>query len=104
TPSQLDASVAPEMAAGQKTGVGIAAAVSANLVSDHTQASISGAGHITAGDVSLTTENKLFHVAATGGAAFSSGGGTSTTDLAGAFSFNNLDVTTRSFIVDTDVT
>src|SRR5205823_3376226 len=65
-PSQFNADVAPQAAGASKSGLGIAAAVSINLVNDNTQASIADAGHLKAGDVSITTENKLAHVAATG--------------------------------------
>ncbi|MEO7134919.1 MAG: calcium-binding protein, partial [Vicinamibacterales bacterium] len=92
-PAQFDASVASEATGGSSASV--AAAVSLNIVKDVTQASIADAGQVTAGgNVSVLAVNDLFHVAATGGAAFAtSTGNQSATALAGALSFNNLDIT-----------
>ncbi len=104
-PALFNEDVAPE-ASQQKTGIGIAAAVAINLVKDNTQASIVDAGRIEAGDdVSIVAASRLAHVAATGGAAFakSGAGGQSTNALAGALSFNNLDITTQALLVDTEV-
>ena len=105
-PDEFNDETAPEFSQ-QSTGIGIAAAVSINIVQDETQASIVNAGTVDAGgDVSLISENDFFHFALTGGAAFAlgSGSGQSSNALARALSFNNLDISTRAFIVDTNVT
>ena len=101
-PDQFNKAVAPE----QGGSLAAAAAVSINAVTDVTQASIAGAGAVEAGrDLSVSAQSKLAHVAATGGAAFAKGSGNQNTSaLAGALSFNNLDVTTRALVVDTRVT
>ena len=103
-PALFDENVAPEQTQA-KTGIGIAAAVSVNLLWDETLASIVDAGTIIAEDVSVVAESDLSYVTATGGAAFAKSGATSqsASALAGALSFNNLDVDTRALILDTEV-
>jgi len=79
------------------TGIGVAAAVSFNDVTDNTQASIEDAGLITADDVVLLAVNDLFEFTLTGGLSFVSGPSQkSSYSLAGAFSWNELDTTTRA--------
>ncbi|MBS3951841.1 MAG: LEPR-XLL domain-containing protein, partial [Methylomicrobium sp.] len=88
------------------SGFGAAAALSVNIVKDNTQASIVNAGKLKAGSVTVTATDDFFQVAVTGGASFAKGQAGSTsgsTSLAGAFSFNELDVKTRAFILDTDI-
>ena len=51
----------------QKTGVGVAAAASVNLIKQTTQASIIDAGPIQAGSLSVTADNKNDIIAAPGG-------------------------------------
>ena len=105
-PALFGEDVAPELSK-QKTGIGIAAAVAINVVTDNTQASIVDAGELSAGgDVLVTAESKLAHRAITGGAAFAKPGAgqQSSNALAGALSFNNLDIGTRAFLLDTTIT
>ena len=101
-PAQFDSSIASQ----QGTTNAIAAAVSLNIVSDDTRAAIVDAGHINAGgDTSVIAVDDLFHVAATGGVAFAKNTGSQSANaLAGALSFNNLDVDTRAYVLDTDIT
>ena len=86
------------------TGIGLAGAVSINILKDNTQASIADAGKITAGSVTVTGTDDFFQLAVTGAAAFVKTQKNGAKALAGAFSFNDLDVTTRGFVIDTDVT
>ena len=86
------------------TGIGLAGAVSINILKDNTQASIADAGKITAGSVTVTGTDDFFQLAVTGAAAFVKTQKQGAKALAGAFSFNDLDVTTRAFVIDTDVT
>ena len=94
---------APATGQDQKTGIGIAAAGGVNLISDVTQASVTGAGTVKAGSLSLSAENRVMIVAATGGLASVQGDtGNTSVALAGAFSFTELDATTRAFVQDTN--
>ncbi|MCA9072499.1 MAG: hypothetical protein KDA84_26425, partial [Planctomycetaceae bacterium] len=87
-----------------KTGVGLAAAVALSDVSDLTQASIVNAGRVQADTVSVTAEDSVFHVSATGGAAIVAGMATETTaSLAGAFSLNTITSNTFASIIDTEI-
>lgn len=103
-PALFGENVAPEQTQ-TKTGIGIAAAVSVNLLWDDTLASIVDAGTIIAEGVSVIAESNQSYVTATGGVAFAKGGPTSQSAnaLAGALSFNNLDVDTRALLLDTEV-
>ncbi len=91
----------------QKTGIAIAAAAGVNLVKENTQASVIDAGvgtdKVEAGSLSLTAENRTRVVAATGGLAFTrQKGGSTAVSLAGAFSYNDIDATTKTLAEDTD--
>ena len=85
------------------TGVGVAGAVSVNIVHDTVQASIADAGNIMAGDVIVTAVDDFFQLSVTGGAAFVVGQREGSKSIAGAFSVNYIDVKTRAFIVATDI-
>jgi hypothetical protein len=86
------------------TGIGLAGAASVNILRDTTQASIADAGTIGAGSVAVTGTDDLFQLSVTGAAAFVVKEREGSKALAGAFSLNDLDVTTRAFVIDTDVT
>ncbi len=91
--------------------VGLAGALSINLVTDDVQASIADAGELEAGSVAVTSDNASDLVVATGGLAFAEAGdsggtrseGGTAAGLAGAVSYNQLTGTTRSFIQSTDL-
>ena len=105
----LNGNSLPSQASGKinkpKSGIGFAAAVSVNLVTDHTQASIVDAGEVKAGgEVKISAESKMTQRAITGGAALAVGASEDKKALAGAISFNNLNIATRAFLLDTAVT
>lgn len=87
----------------QQTGIGIAAAAAVNLIKGTTHASIIDAGVVHAGSLSLVAENSTDVIAATGGLAFTKEkSGSTAVALAGAFSYNGIDVTTTALAEDTD--
>jgi 6-phosphogluconolactonase (cycloisomerase 2 family) len=88
-----------------KTGVGIAAAVSINTITDITQASIDDAGTILARTLTLQSSNDTDLIAATGGLAFAKPDqSNNAAALAGAFSKNIVSATTRAFVQGTAAT
>jgi hypothetical protein len=88
-----------------KTGIGVAAAVSINTVTDLTQASIDDAGTILARTLTLQSSNDTDLIAATGGLAFAKPDqSNNAAALAGAFSKNIVSGTTRAFVQDTAAT
>ncbi len=87
-----------------KTGVGIAAAVSINLISGETTSRIADAGHVRAGFVSVQAENDAGLIAATGGLAVAlKDSGKTAVALAGAFSYNEITADTVAEVQDTDL-
>ncbi len=86
------------------TGVAFAGAASVNLVKDTTQASIVDAGQVSADSLAVTAIDDFFELSATGGAAFVAAERPGSKSLAGAFSFNDLQVDTRAFVLDSRVT
>jgi hypothetical protein len=92
-------------AAGDQTGIALAAAASVNLISDTTTARIADAGQLHAGLVQVTAQNDVRLIAATGGLALASGDeGDTSAALAGAFSFNEVSANTLAEVRDTDLT
>ena len=89
------------------TGLGLAAAVSVNYVTDATQASLSDATvHADAVDVKANNQNRI--VAASGGLAFTTASGSTVKNnaaaLAGGLSDNQIHATTDAFIRNADLT
>ncbi|MCR9293765.1 MAG: hypothetical protein NXI32_13655, partial [bacterium] len=98
--------LAGQNAGAPPSGFGVAAAIAVNVLDDTVQASIVDAGKIRADTAKVIAEDDFQKVAVTGGASFAFGqtGSTSgSTSLAGAFSFNFLDVDTHAFILDTSI-
>ena len=88
--------------------MGVAGAVSVNLITDNVQASIADAGAFEAATVEVVSENTSDLIAATGGLALANAAGGDTeggtaVGLAGAISYNQISGTTRSFIQSTDL-
>ena len=83
-----------------RTGTGIAGAVGFNTISDTTEAYINSNGEVRAGSVSVSVENPSEVLAASGSAAINLGGTNARTSnsIAGAFSWNQLDMTTRALV------
>lgn len=89
---------------GSKTGVGVAAAVSINLITGETTSRIADAGHLQAGFVSVQAENDAGLIAATGGlAVVLKDSGKTAVALAGAFSYNEITADTVAEVQDTDL-
>ncbi|HUU34053.1 MAG TPA: hypothetical protein VMW48_08300, partial [Vicinamibacterales bacterium] len=85
-----------------KTGIGIAAAASVNLVDDTIQSSISDAGQVHAGFVAVDAQNDFGIVSASGGVAFAKiDSGSTAVGLAGAFSLNQIHTSTEASVQDT---
>jgi len=86
------------------SGVALAGGVSWNTVDDTTQAYLNDDGTVRSGDISLAADNSTGIMSATGAATFASksdqtlGG-----SLAGSFSYNQLKLTTESFVIGTDI-
>ena len=87
-------------AGGQATtGLGIAGAVSINLVEDDTLGYINDSGSLTADDVSASALNDVGVVAATGGVAVTLSSSSNGKAFAGAFSLNLLTTGTQALIL-----
>jgi VCBS repeat-containing protein len=88
-----------------KTGLGVAASVGINLIENKTQAYINDRGTLSGDNLTIAALDETDLVAATGGAALAQGSsGNSSTSLAGAFSYNQLESITKAVIVDAEIT
>ncbi|UCD79969.1 MAG: LEPR-XLL domain-containing protein, partial [Desulfobacterales bacterium] len=81
-----------------KTGVGIAGDVSINTATDAALAYINDRGTIKAAAVGLTSTNETDLIAAAGSAAITAVGEKLSLGIAGSFSKNELDGTTKAFV------
>jgi len=80
-----------------KTGLGVSGAVSWNWIADHTRALVNDTGTIKASEVALTAGNDTSIVSVSGAASIvKAQPEDKSTSLAGAFSFNQLDIETRA--------
>lgn len=88
----------------QQTGVAIAGSVAFNFSRDNVVAAINQAGTIiTTGAVDATADNETWMISASGSAAVSSTGSTTSAGLSGAFSVVTLVSDTRVFIAGTTI-
>ncbi|MCG6951721.1 MAG: hypothetical protein LJE90_05065, partial [Betaproteobacteria bacterium] len=82
-----------------KTGIGIAGAVSWNWITDRTGALVNDMGAISAEDIALTSHDDTSIISVSGAASIVKGQpDDKSTSLAGAFSFNQLDIETLASV------
>ena len=85
------------------SGLGIAGAVSINLVNDNTLAYVNDGGSLTADDISADALNDVGVVGATGGVAVVLSSSSSGKAFAGALSLNLIDTSTRALLIGPQV-